>query len=68
MRDYYTVVVPICPERFRTEWHPREADRGTPFETLTRGAWDNEESAIVWARLHLDGTPYSVRKVSHDNR
>jgi len=60
MKTYYTVLVPYVPAEFRTEWHP---DRETgPFSTLQRGAFPTVAQAIEWARTHLGGTPYSIRR------
>jgi hypothetical protein len=52
---YYTVVIPYTLQH-RTEWHPTE---GT---TLTRGAFDTHEEAMMWARTHLGPTEWSIRR------
>ena len=60
IRVYFSVVIPGVPPQFRTEWHPTEPSG--QFARLSRGAFQTEEEAIEWARAHLDGTPYSIRK------
>ena len=57
----YTVFIPWTPRAFRTPWHP-EVDTG-PLSGLQRGSFPTMEQAIVWAKEHLNGTPYEVRKV-----
>lgn len=58
-QGYYTVIVPFVPREFRTEWHP-PSDVG-PFAVLSRGAFASVGDAIAWARVNLNGTPYSIR-------
>ena len=53
---YYTVVIP--PARYDqpdTEWH---ANR-----TVTRGAFSSKAKATAWAKEHLRGYPYSIKKI-----
>lgn len=62
MGAYWTVIIPHVLSEFRTEWHPSEAHSGSDlFRVLSRGAFETEREAIVWAREHLNGTPYNVR-------
>lgn len=46
----WTVVFLQCELWRRTVFHPDPSDIGTPFETLTRGAFTTPESAESWAR------------------
>lgn len=59
MNPYYTVKIPPVPPRFKTEWH-------SPNQSLTRGLFREYESAIEWARSHLEGTPYMVKYVDEN--
>jgi hypothetical protein len=56
---YYSVLVPYVATG-ATKWHPTEATG--PFSTLSRGAFDTRAEADAWARAHLNGKPYYVRK------
>lgn len=58
-QSYYTVVVPWVPRHLATHWHP-DTDVGG-LSVLTRGAFGTMSDAILWAREHLNGCPYSVR-------
>jgi len=60
VRTYWTVIIPFVPSEFATEWHPTESTG--QFAVLSRGAFYTEADAIRWAREHLRGTPYSLRK------
>lgn len=64
MHGYWLIVVPYASARFRTEWHPT-VETG-PFSRLQRGAFDSEHEAILWARKHLNGTPYELRYVKEE--
>lgn len=57
---YWTVIVPYVPREFATEWHPTEPDG--PFGLLNRGAFPSEADAIRWARAHLGGAPYTLKR------
>lgn len=57
----FTVQIPWVPASLATMWHP--TDRTGPFAVLSRGAFADEVSAILWAQLHLNGTPYRVVRI-----
>lgn len=59
MRAYWTVIIPPVPTSFATEWHDTSARQ----DTLSRGAFSTKAEAIKWAKEHLRGAPYSVRKI-----
>lgn len=65
MRDpltpYFTLIIPFAPREHATEWHPTE--EGGTFDPLTRGVFPDQGMAILWAQEHLNGTPYSIRKI-----
>ena len=61
MEPYYTVIIHSVPARFATVWHP--VKRLGSFSELSRGAFETEEKAIMWAQEHLRGTPYTVRQI-----
>lgn len=63
VQTYYTVRIPYVMPALATEWHPTTAQG--PFATLDRGAFPSELEAIVWAKKHLKGTPYSVVRIEH---
>lgn len=64
MKPYFTVVIPYeHDDALRTTWHPLKTDLGTPFETLTRGAFNSADEAHTWAKEHLGNTKYEVRKI-----
>ena len=60
MASRFTIVVPYVHHAFRTQWHPTQSDG--PFAVLCRGAFATEAEAIEWARVNLNGTPYSVKR------
>lgn len=60
METYFTVQIPFSKKP--TKWHP--TDSSGPFSILTRGAFKSEKAASAWADEHLDGQPYTVKKVS----
>jgi len=64
---YWTVIIPWVPPPFRTKWHPRDEEKGGPFDPLTRGAFKTEGEAIAWAREHLYGAPYSLKTYASVN-
>lgn len=55
---YFTILIPPAAPGFATEWHDPAYE-----ETLTRGNFKDEREAVLWAREHLEGNPYSIRKV-----
>jgi hypothetical protein len=57
---YFTVVIPWAEPKKRTKWHP--AERTGPLSKLTRGAFSTEAEAHKWAKKHLGGNPYEVKK------
>lgn len=65
MTTYYTVVVPWVGSG-ATQWHP--TDKTGPFCILTRGAFETEAEAIDWGREHLNGCPYSVKRIGPTQR
>jgi hypothetical protein len=60
---YYTVVIQYVEPKQRTEWHPTEPDG--PFSVLTRGAFKTAKDAYEWAYANLNGTPFTVRRISY---
>ena len=58
---YYTVIVPHSERP--TAWHPTE--RTGRFSTLSRGAFPTKWAAEDWARKHLQGNPYSLKRFRH---
>lgn len=60
MMTYYSVEIPWVSPAFATEWHPTEPTG--PFSTLVRGFFPTPELAIRWAKQHLNGTPYTVKR------
>jgi hypothetical protein len=60
LKKYYTVLVPWTKEG-RTEWHSREADRGGPFHTVSRGAFKSKKEAEAWAKKHLGGARFAIK-------
>ena len=61
MKPYFTILIPYCPHKFRTEWHPTQSDG--PFAVLSRGSFATETLAIEWAQIRLNGTPYAIRRI-----
>jgi hypothetical protein len=59
---YYTVLVPWSPRP--TAWHP--TDKTGPFSVLSRGAFKTRREATIWARDHLAGEPYKVKRISYE--
>ena len=53
---YWTVIVPWSNNP--TVWHP--TDRS--FSPLSRGSFPTRQAAHAWAKTHLRGQPYSLRK------
>lgn len=62
MRSYYTVIVPHA-RRGRTVWHPNM--KTGPFSTLSRGHFRTQREAHAWAKKHLKGTHYRLKRVKH---
>ena len=56
--SYWTVRIPWSDAP--TGWHP--TDRTGPFAVLTRGAFATKREAHEWARTHLAGQPYTVKR------
>jgi hypothetical protein len=63
--DYYTVVIPWVEPKKATSWHPTE--KKGPFSKLTRGSFKTEKEAHAWAKKHLRGNPYEVKKMSAES-
>jgi hypothetical protein len=61
---YFSVLVPYVEPEYSTEWHPTTSTG--PFAVLTRGIFGTEGEAIKWARKHLEGTPYSIKRVEFE--
>jgi hypothetical protein len=60
LKKYYTVVVPWVKEG-RTKWHSGESDRGGPFHTLSRGAFNTRKEAEEWAKKNLGGARFAIK-------
>ena len=56
---YWTVIIPPAPYAQATEWH----DTSGRAATLSRGAFATKAEATKWAKEHLRGAPYSLRKI-----
>lgn len=60
MNPYFTIL--LRPVDNPTRWHPTE--KVGPFSTLSRGAFPTLDDAHEWARDHLPGHLYTVRRFS----
>lgn len=57
---YYTILIPWSDKP--TQWHP--TTKVGPFAVLSRGAFRHAEEAEEWAKEHLDGQPFEVKRIA----
>lgn len=55
---YFTIRLSYVEPTKATKWHP--TDYEGPFATLTRGAFQYEDTAHAWAEKHIPGHTYEV--------
>ena len=58
----FTVRIPYIEPPLATQWHPTEATG--PLAVLVRGNFTSKADAVAWARLNLEGTPYSIEPIA----
>jgi len=59
MYHYFTIIL-TKPRRGATKWHPHE--KTGPFSTISRGKFRTERAAHAWARKHIPGTHYRLKR------
>jgi hypothetical protein len=62
MLPYFTVLIPAVPLAYATEWHCTDTTGPWAHAILSRGAFATVDAAIDWARAHLNGAPYTVKR------
>jgi hypothetical protein len=60
MIHYFSVLVPYVKPHLATQWHPTSPSG--PFAVLSRGAFRTKQAARRWAKAHLNGSPYELRR------
>lgn len=58
---YFTVLVPPAKPGHETEWHATTGPMAG--KTLSRGAFKTKAEAVQWAKDHLAGNPYTVKRI-----
>lgn len=57
---YFSLLIPYVAPPLATQWHPL-APEG-PFSVLSRGAFPTKQAARRWAKAHLRGSPYELKR------